>query len=82
MSYKYIISGNEILKDKHIMRAFTRDEIVNYLVNNGFKILDFYANSLMKPYNDTSNKIIIHFEKKIVKCQFAHTFRYITKELL
>ena len=55
---------NEILKEKHIMRAFICDEITNYLANNGFKILAFYANSLMKPYNDKSNKIIIHFEKK------------------
>ncbi len=64
--YRYIISdGNSTrhVKDKHIMRAFFKEEIEEFLHNNGFKIVTIYANSKKEPFIKTSNKLLIHFEK-------------------
>ena len=64
VNYSYNLSGNTIMKDKHKMRAFTREEITNYLETNGFEVLSCYSNSLKQPYDETSNRIILHFKKK------------------
>lgn len=63
VNYNYKFPGNKSLKDKHIMRAFTRDEIAAFLEDNSFKIDKFYSNSKMEPYSDKSNRIIVHFKK-------------------
>lgn len=63
VNYTYNISGRTILKDKHIMRAFTKEEIFNYLSKNNFELVSCYSNSLKQPYEDTSNRMIIHFKK-------------------
>ncbi|MBN2040783.1 MAG: methyltransferase domain-containing protein [Spirochaetes bacterium] len=64
VNYLYKLPGKEILKDRHIMRAFTREEIINYLEKNGFDVLACYSNSGMQPYKNTSNKMILHFKKR------------------
>ncbi|MBN2444531.1 MAG: class I SAM-dependent methyltransferase, partial [Spirochaetales bacterium] len=63
VNYKYIFPNKKIIKDQHVMRAFTRTEIAYYLENNEFDVIAFYANSLMELYNDMSNKIIVQFRK-------------------
>ncbi len=66
VDYIYTISdGNSTrqLKDKHIMRAFLKEEIEGFLHNNGFKIINIYANSKKETFTKTSNKLLIHFEK-------------------
>lgn len=64
VSYQYILlPQNKIVKDKHIMRAYTKDEIEKFIEKNGFKIIQLYANSQKEPYRETSNRIIIHFKK-------------------
>ncbi len=63
VNYNYMLPDNKILKDRHIMRAFTRTEIGYHLENNGFNVINFYSNSSMEEYNDVSNKIIVHFKK-------------------
>ncbi len=64
VNYDYNISGDTIIKDRHVMRAFTCDEIMQYLTANGFQIIALYSNSLMRPFKNTSNRIIIHFRKE------------------
>ena len=63
VNYNYIISDAEIIKDRHIMRAFSEKEITEFIVNNGFSICSIYSNTLKEPYSPTSNSIVIHFEK-------------------
>jgi len=66
VNYVYTITQKEkakTIRDKHIMRALSKDEIENFLVNNGFVIRNVYSNSRKEPYKDTSNKILIHFIK-------------------
>lgn len=63
VNYNYNISDEEAIKDRHIMRAFTCNEFTNYLESNGFKIIAYYANSRMDPFNELSNRIIFHFKK-------------------
>ena len=62
VNYNYNISDEEVI-DRHIMRAFTCNEFTNYLESNGFKVITFYANSRMDPFNEVSNRIIFHFKK-------------------
>jgi len=67
VNYIYTISdgtSTQHLKDKHIMRAFFKEEIEEFLHNNGLKIVSVYANSKKDPFIKTSNKLLIHFEKK------------------
>lgn len=66
VNYLYTISDGtttQQVKDKHIMRAFFKEEIEEFLQNNGFKIINIYANSKKEPFSKTSNKLLIHFEK-------------------
>jgi SAM-dependent methyltransferase len=64
VDYDYKISGDTVIKDRHIMRAFTCDELREYLAGNGFQIIAIYSNTLMRPYKETSNRIIVHFRKE------------------
>lgn len=66
VNYSYTITRGgaaETLRDRHVMRAFTIDEITAFITGNGFAIKNLYSNSLKEPYKETSNKILIHFEK-------------------
>lgn len=66
VNYRYRVSSNgetSELQDRHIMRAFNRDEISGFIRDNGFTIRSMYANSLKEPYTDYSNRILIHFVK-------------------
>lgn len=63
VNYNYKISGNETVRDRHVMRAFTKDEISRFLVDSGFRICGVYADSLRETFKDTSNAMVIHFQK-------------------
>ncbi|MCU0822078.1 MAG: class I SAM-dependent methyltransferase [Spirochaetes bacterium] len=63
VNYNYIISKKETIKDRHIMRAYKKDEIADFIINNDFRICNFYANTLGEPYSPTSNAIVIRFQK-------------------
>jgi SAM-dependent methyltransferase len=66
VAYSYTIAhdgGTKTLRDRHVMRAFSREEIEGFILNNGFQVKAFYSNPLREPYSDTSNKILVHFEK-------------------
>ncbi len=63
VKYNYTVSKNKVIKDRHVMRAFSKNEIGKFILNNGFKIINFYSNSLMDEYRDAANGIIVHFKK-------------------
>jgi len=67
VNYLYTISDSsnkKVIKDKHIMRAFYKEEIENIFNNNGFSIKNIFANSKKETFNTLSNKILIHFMKE------------------
>ncbi|MCP4130331.1 MAG: class I SAM-dependent methyltransferase [bacterium] len=62
VSYKYTVIdnlGSQTLHDRHLMRTFTKDEILVFLKNNGFTVRQVFANAVKEPYKDTSNKMLI-----------------------
>ncbi len=67
VNYRYRLHspGNSITyEDTHIMRAFTLDEILGFLRNNGLKMINVFANSSREPFNENSNKMLVVFEKE------------------
>lgn len=65
--YLYTVSDEtkkEYITDKHIMRAFFKEEIEDILSENGFTITNIYSNSGKDQFSKTSNKLLIHFKKK------------------
>lgn len=66
VKYRYHIhrpEGTEVIDDVHIMRAFDLNEILKFIKENGLVVKNIYANSLMEPFNENSNKILIIFAK-------------------
>ncbi len=63
VKYNYKIQNGQTITDRHVMRAFTKEEISEFLLYNGFQVCNIYSNTLMQPYSDTSNSIIVHFKK-------------------
>ncbi|MCX8123299.1 MAG: class I SAM-dependent methyltransferase [Spirochaetes bacterium] len=66
VNYLYTISDGTTIQhitDKHVMRAFFKEEIEGFLMANGFKIVNIFANSKKEPFIKTSNKLLIHFIK-------------------
>ncbi len=66
VNYRYRVSSNgetSELRDRHVMRAFNREEISRFIRDNGFTIRSMFANSRKEPYTDFSNRILIHFVK-------------------
>jgi SAM-dependent methyltransferase len=67
VNYDYHLTADgrdSTVKDLHVMRAFDRDEIELFFLNNGFTILNVYSSTKMEPYRETSNKMIITFRKE------------------
>lgn len=66
VNYSYTIekSGETSkITDRHVMRAYRKDEIESFFKNNGFKIINIYSNPQRELYNDTSNKMLFHIKK-------------------
>jgi len=66
VNYRYTVTrkgGTQTLRDRHIMRAYTRDEAESFLGANGFEIREVFSSSSMEPYRDSSNKMLIHAVK-------------------
>lgn len=67
VNYRYSIhngTSTQTLKDRHIMRAYTIDEIEKIVTANGFSITGFYSNASLENYRETSNRIFVIFEKE------------------
>ena len=67
VNYNYIISKqsrSQVIKDNHLMRAFSVDEVQAFLLNNGFQVREIYSSFKKNPFNENSNKIIVIFDKK------------------
>lgn len=68
VKYRYHIhrpEGTEVVNDVHIMRSFELNEILKFIKENGLVVKNIFANSLMEPFNENSNKILIIFAKTI-----------------
>jgi SAM-dependent methyltransferase len=66
VNYRYEInsgSSTEFIEDRHVMRAFSKDEISRFMEENGLSILSIYSNNLKEPFKKYSNKMMIHFTK-------------------
>ncbi len=66
VNYRYEISSGrdtEYLEDRHIMRAFTKEEISRFMEDNGLSIISIFSNSLKEPFKKYSNKMMIHFTR-------------------
>ncbi len=67
VNYNYTIkngTSSRTIRDRHVMRAFEKDEIAKFITENGFTIAAFYSSSRGDDYKATSNKILIHFIKQ------------------
>lgn len=66
VNYLYKMKMNDIdetVTDRHVMRAFSKKEMDNFLDNNGFVIKNYYSNSNRVIYNEISSRMVIHFKK-------------------
>ncbi len=64
--YRYRIEGAEgmkTLRDRHLMRAFTPDEITRFIEASGLSLSKVYANFLSEPYDENSNRMVVVFDK-------------------
>jgi len=63
VNFVYNLDQKEI-KDKHIMRVFTLEEIANLLENQKFDILQTYGNYRMEKYKNHGARMIIVAKKR------------------
>jgi ubiquinone/menaquinone biosynthesis C-methylase UbiE len=66
VSYAYeITSGGQkkTLRDRHIMRTFSKQEITDCLTENGFSVKELYSSFRKEPFNDNSIRMVIVFSK-------------------
>ncbi len=66
VNYLYRIHGSEgsrTVKDRHVMRTFTIDELKGHLKENGLVLRNVYSSFIKETFQAFSNRIIIHFEK-------------------
>jgi SAM-dependent methyltransferase len=62
--YRIKVDGDVTeVRDRHVMRAFEKDEMEKFVNNNGFTLKSIYTTTQMDPYKDFSNRIIIHIVK-------------------
>jgi SAM-dependent methyltransferase len=64
--YRYRIEapgGMKTLRDRHLMRAFTPDEITRFIEASGLSLSKVYANFLSEPYEENSNRMVVVFDK-------------------
>jgi len=62
VDYRYVITGSgpkREITDRHVMRAFSRDEIDSLLAGNGFRVGAVYSGSRRESYSETSNRMIV-----------------------
>ena len=66
VDYIYRIYDNGItqeIEDRHAMRAFTIEEMERFIHRNGFKIKYAYSNFARMPFEESSNRMVLHCEK-------------------
>ena len=64
VQYRYTISGNGMksLRDRHVMRSFTPDEMSRFLGRAGFTVNNVFANFMSEPYQENSNRMVVLFQ--------------------
>ena len=66
VNYRYRINGSEgvkTLRDRHIMRSFTPEEISGFLSKAGLTVKQIYSNFLSHPYDENSNRMVVLFSR-------------------
>lgn len=66
VEYLYTITdgaGSKTLRDRHVMRAFRRDEITRFFTDSGFTVRSVHATTEGAPYSDLSNRMVFVFSK-------------------
>ena len=64
VNYRYTITGEQetkTMRDRHIMRTFTTDEIRTFLIKAGFAVKKIFSNFLSEQYDENSNRMVIVF---------------------
>lgn len=67
VNYLYKIHSKEESKacsDIHVMRAFTLEEISDFIKSNGFTIKNVFASSKRDKFNENSNKMLLVISKE------------------
>ena len=67
VNYRYRIEGPggvKTLRDRHLMRAFTPEEIERFLDGAGLAPAEVHANFLAEPYEENSNRMVVVFTKR------------------
>lgn len=66
VNYRYTIDGPEGMKtvrDRHVMRCFTTEEITRFLTAAGFSVRSIFANFKSEPYLENSGRMVVLFER-------------------
>ncbi len=66
VNYRYTVQdggSTKTLRDRHVMRAMTAGEIMGFLSRTGFTVKNIYANFLSEPYQENSNRMVVHFTR-------------------
>ncbi|MBN2160831.1 MAG: class I SAM-dependent methyltransferase [Spirochaetes bacterium] len=66
VNYRYHITrpdGRKTIRDRHVMRSFTADEITRFLTGAGLTVKKIYANFLSEPYQENSNRMVVLFDR-------------------
>ncbi len=66
VGYRYTLKrrlDQQVLRDRHIMRAFTRDQFTAALVRTGFLVEAFYSNFLFQPFEEDSARMVVVFKR-------------------
>ncbi|MCU0847933.1 MAG: class I SAM-dependent methyltransferase [Spirochaetes bacterium] len=66
VNYNYLIktgSGQKTVRDRHVMRTFTYDEIKKFIEGNSFRIINVFSSFKNDPYTEKSTRMVIHFSK-------------------
>ncbi len=66
VNYLYRIEGpggTKTLRDHHLMRTFTPDEIARFVSAAGLTMRNVYANFLSEPYEENSNRMVAVFNR-------------------
>lgn len=64
--YRYRINspnGSKTLRDRHVMRTFTPDEIAGLLRKAGLTLKSLFSNFRSEPFRETSNKMVVVFSR-------------------
>ena len=57
-------SGSKTVRDRHIMRPFSRQEMMKFLGDGGFTMQGIYSNFKKELFSENSVRMVIVFTKE------------------